>query len=620
MNQKNKTVKVAAVSPLIRLGDVAANVKAFVREAKRAASLGARVIVFPELSLTGATCGDLFMNPTLTARAERGLREFIDETRELDILSFIGLPATINGDTYNVTASVYRGKLFALVPNDAQTYEEQRYFRMPPEEEAEVSFAGFDIVFSSRQIIKAPFDKSFTISIGVDAESDSAPRLTVCQMANEARVGSRPDSSRHRLVLLAHKFSYSHSAAVVYATAGIGESTTDAVYCAHNIIADRGRVLAEAVPFAEDNLIMAEIELLAKEPLEEPRYDFDAVAYQETALPKNPFLPTDEEEQRGACLEALEIQAQALAARVERSYSKTMVIGVSGGLDSTLALLVAARAADILGRDRKCIIGVTMPCFGTTKRTKSNAEKLSDALGISFRTVDIKKSVVQHLSDIGHDGVTPDVTYENAQARERTQVLMDISNMTGGLVVGTGDLSELVLGWATYNGDHMSMYAVNASVPKTMVRRIVEVYSDEAREKSGEISAVLDDILATPVSPELLPPKDGEIAQCTEALVGPYELHDFFIYCTLFANLSVRETYELTKASLGGVYDNKTILSWLRVFLRRFLSQQFKRSCMPDGPRVSCISVSPRGGLRMPSDISAAVWLEELDEIEKEEK
>ena len=297
-----------------------------------------------------------------------------------------------------------------------------------------------------------------------------------------------------------------------------------------------------------------------------------------------------------------------------------MVIGVSGGLDSTLALLVCARAADILGMDRKNVIGVTMPCFGTTKRTKSNAEKLSEALGISFRTVDIKASVTQHLADIGHDGVTPDVTYENAQARERTQVLMDISNMTGGLVVGTGDLSELVLGWATYNGDHMSMYAVNASVPKTMVRRIVEVYSEEQRSANSVISDILDDILATPVSPELLPPKDGEIAQCTEELVGPYELHDFFIYYTLGCGLSPSETYAYAKESLGGVYDNKTILGWLRVFVRRFISQQFKRSCLPDGPKVSCISVSPRGALRMPSDASAAVWLEELDRIEKEEK
>ena len=367
------------------------------------------------------------------------------------------------------------------------------------------------------------------------------------------------------------------------------------------------------MPFAEDNLIASDLRVNDTSV----EYDLPSAEYNPEESVKNPFLPKDPELQREACLDAFEIQAQGLAARLERSYSKSMVIGASGGLDSTLALLVCARAADILGWYRKSIIGVTMPCFGTTKRTRSNAERLCDELGTEFRTVDIKASVTQHLADIGHDGVTTDVTYENAQARERTQVIMDIANMTGGLVVGTGDLSELVLGWATYNGDHMSMYAVNASVTKTMVRRIVEVYSANV---GGEVAAILDDILATPVSPELLPPKDGEIAQCTEALVGPYELHDFFIYHILGCGASPREAYELAKEALGDTYDNKTILGWLRVFMRRFISQQFKRSCLPDGPAVSYVSVSPRCGLSMPSDASAAVWLSELDEIEKEEK
>ena len=615
MNQKNKTLKVAAVSPVVRLGDVAANTKACVREAERAASLGARVLVFPELTLTGATCGDLFLHSALTSRAERGLAEYIDATKELDLLSFIGLPACIDDACYIATAAVYRGKLLALVPKEELALEEQRYFNTPPEKKEKISFAGFDIAFPASRIIDAPWNPRFKISIGTDIALPHKVRVAVCQRTVPAVLGES-----RRTADLAKSLSLVIEAAHIFVSAGIGESTTDAVYCAHNMIADRGAILAEAVPFAEDNLIMADIEIVAKKPLGEPNFDGGVFVGGNGVLPKNPFLPTDKEEEREACLEALEIQAQALAARVERSYSKAMVIGVSGGLDSTLALLVAARAADILGFDRKSIIGVTMPCFGTTKRTKSNAEKLSDALGISFRTVDIKKSVIQHLSDIGHDGVTPDVTYENAQARERTQVLMDISNMTGGLVVGTGDLSELVLGWATYNGDHMSMYAVNASVPKTMVRRIVEVYSNEAKAENTELSSVLDDILATPVSPELLPPKDGEIAQCTEALVGPYELHDFFIYCTLYLGLPPRKTYAAACESFRGVYEKTTVLSWLRVFIKRFFSQQFKRSCMPDGPKVSCISVSPRGGLRMPSDISAAVWLEELDEIEKEEK
>ena len=605
----NKTVKVAAVSPRIRLGDVANNVKACIREAERAASLGAKLLVFPELTLTGATCGDLFTHHVLLERAERGLREFVDATRELDMISLVGLPVEIFDFCRNAVAAVYKGEILGIHVKNNLRYDEQCYFCPMDYGIKGLNIGGLDTVYLCDNVFVAPFDDDVVISIGPNSEGAN---ILACPDARSYIAGDRKGE-----LITARQISGIYGIAYVYANAGIGESTTDAVYAADNIIADRGEILRDALPFAEDNLILADV-TVADMNLNP---DFECPdAGDDEPMSTNPFLPAGKNEQREFCLEALEIQSQALAARVERSYSKTMVIGVSGGLDSTLALLVCARAADILGMDRKSVIGVTMPCFGTTKRTKSNAEKLSEALGISFRTVDIKASVTQHLADIGHDGVTPDVTYENAQARERTQVLMDISNMTGGLVVGTGDLSELVLGWATYNGDHMSMYAVNASVPKTMVRRIVEVYSEEQRSANSEISDILDDILATPVSPELLPPKDGEIAQCTEELVGPYELHDFFIYYTLGCGLSPGETYAYAKESLGGVYDNKTILGWLRVFVRRFISQQFKRSCLPDGPKVSCISVSPRGALRMPSDASAAVWLEELDRIEKEEK
>ena len=450
--------------------------------------------------------------------------------------------------------------------------------------------------------------------MGIPLTSKNVAGVIVCPVADEIMAGT-PEMELNN----ARSLSLSDGATYVIANAGIGESTTDAVFAAHNIIADNGDILAEAEPFAGDNLITADVPTVTHAGKNEDKADYDDNdGYDGPMIPANPYLPLDKDGQISECLEALEIQAQGLAARVERSYSKAIIIGVSGGLDSTLALLVCARAADILGISRKSVIGVTMPCFGTTKRTKSNAEKLSEALGISFRTVDIRNSVTQHLADIGHDGVTTDVTFENAQARERTQVLMDIANMVGGLVVGTGDLSELVLGWATYNGDHMSMYSVNASIPKTVIRRIVEVYSDKVRVEKPEISVVLDDILATPVSPELLPPKDGEIAQCTEELVGPYELHDYFIYCVLGCGMSVRETYSYAKETFEGVYEKSTILGWLRVFVRRFFSQQFKRSCMPDGPKVGFISVSPRGGLYMPSDMSSAVWLEELDEIERE--
>jgi NAD+ synthase (glutamine-hydrolysing) len=609
MKTSAKTIKVGAVSPRIRLADVSYNVKECIKEAKRAASLGAKLLVFPELTLTGATCGDLFTHRVLVQRAELGLREFVDATCELDMISLIGLPLELFDLCRNAVAAVYKGEILGIYVKNELSYDEQCYFCPMDFGIKGLNVGGLDTVYLCDNVFVAPFDDDVVISIGPNSE---CANILACSDATAYTAGDRKVE-----LITARQISGIYGIAYVYANGGIGESTTDGVYAANNIIADRGEILAEALPFAEDNLILADVTVadMSLNP------DFECPdSEDDEPMSSNPFLPIGKDEQREVCLEALEIQSQALAARVERSYSKAMVIGVSGGLDSTLALLVCARAADILGMDRKNVIGVTMPCFGTTKRTKSNAEKLSEALGISFRTVDIKASVTQHLADIGHDGVTPDVTFENAQARERTQVLMDIANMTGGLVVGTGDLSELVLGWATYNGDHMSMYAVNASVPKTMVRRIVEVYSEEHRSENSAISDVLDDILATPVSPELLPPKDGEIAQCTEELVGPYELHDFFIYYTLNDGLSPREIYDLAKESFEGVYDNKTILGWLRVFVRRFISQQFKRSCSPDGPKVSCISVSPRGALRMPSDASSAVWLAELDEIERPEK
>ncbi len=600
-------IKVGAVSPRIRLCDVAYNTEACVREAKRAAGLGVLVLVFPELTLTGATCGDLFCQPPLCERAEQGLADFIEATRELDMMSFIGLPAEIDCSLYNCVAVVYRGELLGLVANSAFN---NKYFCDPPVKAVAVSYAGQKTKLVGRDGFEAPFDKDIDIAVQAFMGDKRAHSIAVdCVSVKETIGKSTTDCLYGSIITKNNHMVYIH------AESGIGESTTDAVYAAHNLIAHRGRIIAEAEPFAEDNLVVAEVRVND----ESVEYDLPKVEYDFEESVKNPFLPADPDMQREYCLEAFEIQAQGLAARLGRSYSKSMVIGVSGGLDSTLALLVCARAADILSWERKSIIGVTMPCFGTTKRTRSNAERLCEELGTSFRTVDIKASVTQHLADIGHDGVTTDVTYENAQARERTQVIMDIANMTGGLVVGTGDLSELVLGWATYNGDHMSMYAVNASVTKTMVRRIVEVYSERERG-NGEVSAILDDILATPVSPELLPPKDGEIAQCTEALVGPYELHDFFIYHIVGYGASPREAYELAKEALGDTYDNKTILGWLRVFMRRFISQQFKRSCLPDGPAVTYISVSPRCGLSMPSDASAAVWLAELDEIEKEEK
>ena len=608
---EKRYIRVGAVSPKIRLGDISYNTRACIDAAVRAAEAGVKILVFPEHTLTGATCGDLFDYRVFTERAESALSEFIAATAELDTASFIGLPF----GRVNATAAVYRGELLGISAPCVPVWV-KACATAELDGAGAVEFAGKRTDIITDGVFALPFENEITV--GVWGEYDGCkPNIVICPEATAATVGARAGG-----LLRARCFSEMRDTACVFANAGIGESTTDAVYSAHNIIAVSGEILAEALPFAEDNFIAADV-LIDEGNSQDGRgacKGLNVSEQGEAPSRKNPFLPESEAGQREACLEAFEIQAQGLAARVLRSYSGCMVIGVSGGLDSTLALLVCKRAADILGMDGKSIIGVTMPCFGTTRRTRSNAERLCEALGVTLRTVDIKASVTRHLEDIGHDGVTPDVTYENAQARERTQVLMDIANMSGGLVVGTGDLSELALGWATYNGDHMSMYAVNASVPKTMVRRIVEVYSERERDNLAAVSDILDDILKTPVSPELLPPKDGEIAQCTEALVGPYELHDYFLYYMLRGRLSPREIYEGARADFDGAYDEKTVLLWLRVFIRRFFSQQFKRSCMPDGPQVGCISVSPRGGLSMPSDMSAEAWLEELDEIEKEEK
>ena len=611
---KNGILKVGSVSPKIRVADVEANLRAAIEEAHRASSLGVRALVFPELTFSGVTCFDLYLHSALTDSTQRALREFIMATAELDMISFVGVPVTVGAACYNSVAAVYMGELLGIVQKSYVSPEESRYFDTPTGETIKIHYAGYETELGVGTLFVAPYDKCARIGI---YHSDGA-NIIVNPSASVETVGAR-ELRRSTVKAL----SGAEGKVYIYANAGIGESTTDAVYAAHNIIADRGVIVAEALPFSSDTLIVADVSTSSPTPSDKAAEDIRKLIEKSEipeVPPKDPFLTGDAEEVRCKCLEALEIQSHGLAARISRSYSKTMIIGVSGGLDSTLALLVCARAADILGMDRKNIIGVTMPCYGTTKRTRGNAEKLCDTLGVSLRTVDIKNSVTQHLSDIGHDGVTTDVTYENAQARERTQVIMDIANMVGGLVVGTGDLSELALGWATYNGDHMSMYAVNASVTKSMVRRIVEVYAESEELCSSELSSVLLDILATPVSPELLPPRDGEIAQCTEDLVGPYELHDYFLYYTLRHGLSPREIFTLAKRSFEGVYDNSVILGWLRVFIRRFFAQQFKRSCLPDGPKVSAVSISPRCDLRMPSDASAAVWQSELDEIEKELK
>ncbi len=640
---KDGFVRVGSVSPKLRVADVTYNIENCIAEAKNAARLGVKVLGYPELAVSGATCADLFRHGELIGACERALERFISETAELDMISFIGVPVRAYGRLYNCAAAVHRGMLLGLVakayPSHTSEIFDARQFSPAPDQDICAVYAGQDTVIGGSLIFADQGASGLSIACEIGGGPEflshslglvgSGVNLVVSMTASAETVGTA-HKRRNAVSVITSVIP----CACICANSPDGESTTDAVFTAHNIIASCGDILAELQPFSGETLATAVIDTAmifaerrrADVHSEHVITDLAVVPFclEQTqtlltsAPSRTPFIPQDTAQGRESCELALAIQSQALACRMERSHSSSMVIGISGGLDSTLALLVCIKTADRLGIDRRNIIGVTMPCFGTTSRTRSNAEKLADALGITFRTVDIKKSVTQHLKDIGHDGVTADVTYENAQARERTQVLMDIANSAGGLVVGTGDLSELVLGWATYNGDHMSMYAVNSSVPKTLVRHIVAVYA-ECDSESEELRSVLLDILATPVSPELLPPKDGEIAQCTEDLVGPYELHDYFIYYTLKYGFSPRHIYRLACLSFEGVYDRAVILGWLRVFTRRFFNQQFKRSCMPDGPKIGDISVSPRGGLCMPSDASASVWLAELDTLKAEE-
>ncbi|MBQ8322165.1 MAG: NAD(+) synthase [Clostridia bacterium] len=628
---KHGFIKVGAVSPKIRVADVENNIAACIEEVRRAAELGIKVLVFPELCITGATAGDLFYQKTLVSAAEEALGKFACMTAELDVISFIGLPVSVSSRLYNAVAAVFRGEILAAFPKTVIRAGESRHFGAAPEENVEITLAGQNVLFGADVILSADTVEDLYIGVCVGDEigatispaaalADGGATLIVNPHAAPEIVGR---AERQRTLIKA--LSASTLTAIVKAESGEGESGTDGIFAARSLVSELGEVLEEAEAFDSDTLIYTDIDVerIASERCRDTSrgsligYDYEMVGFclgvEDTQLSrkvkKSPFIPENSEELDRQCELILNIQARALANRLTRSYSTGAVVGVSGGLDSTLALLVAARAVDIAGLGRDKLIAVTMPCFGTTKRTKGNAEKLSEALGATLRCVDIKAAVNQHFADIGHDPDDYSVVYENAQARERTQVLMDIANASGALVVGTGDLSELALGWATYNGDHMSMYGVNAGIPKTLMRHIV-AYSAKLFEKegNGRCAEVLTDVLNTPVSPELLPPKDGEIAQCTEGIVGPYELHDFFIYYHVRYGFSPDKILRLAVRAFADEYDEQTVRAWLKVFVRRFFSQQFKRSCLPDGPKVFEVGFSPRGDFSMPSDAVGKLW------------
>ena len=635
----------AAVSPALHVADCAYNTQQIIAAMRAQAVAGTKLLCLPEFTLTGYTCSDLFLQETLCRGAEDGLIQILDASKELDMVALVGLPVRHNGKLYNCAAVVCKGQLLGLVPktylpNYGEFYE-RRHFVPGPKDAFEITFAGQRTLFGTNLLFACREMPEFVLGVEI-CEDLWAPVPPSCShalagatvVANLSASDETVGKAAYRRELVAGQ-SARLLCGYVYADAGHGESTTDMTFAAHNLIAENGSILAESRRFA-NGVIYADLDIhrLDNERRRMTTCQFAPdlapegkdISYNEapftlenteTVLTRKfdsrPFVPGIKEERERRCDEILNIQAMGLKKRLAHIHCQNAVIGLSGGLDSTLALLVTVRAFDMLGMDRSKITAVTMPCFGTTGRTYNNACQLSECLGATLKEVNIREAVNLHFRDIGHDPEVHDVTYENGQARERTQILMDIANQSGGIVIGTGDLSELALGWATYNGDHMSMYAVNSSVPKTLVRHLVRYYADTCEDQ--KLAEILLDILDTPVSPELLPPKDGVISQKTEDLVGPYELHDFFLYYMLRWTFPPKKIFRLAQNAFAGEYDDETILKWLKTFYRRFFMQQFKRSCLPDGPKVGSVAVSPRGDLRMPSDACATLWMKELDQI-----
>ena len=633
---KNGFVKVAAATPDIRVADVEFNTQNIINVMEEAQKNGAKILVFPELCVTGYTCSDLFDHSVLLKASRKALLEIAENTSDKDMLVFVGAPLEVNGKLYNVAAAMNQGEILGFttktfLPNYGEFYE-MRQFTPGPQTVREITFEGKKIPFGPQILFQAKGMEELVVAAeicedvwspippSIQAALEGATVIVNCSASDET-IGK--DTYRRALI---SGQSARLISGYIYANAGEGESTTDLVFGGHNIIAENGTILKESSRYVNE-IIYSEIDLqritgerrknTTFQPLDEETLVRVQFTIEETktfltrTFPKKPFVPSDEQTRAQRCEEILTIQAMGLKKRLAHTNARTAVVGISGGLDSTLALLVTARAFDMLGRDKKDIIAVTMPCFGTTDRTYQNACEMSKKVGATLIEVPIADAVNIHFRDIGHDPEDHSVTYENCQARERTQVLMDIANKTWGMVIGTGDLSELALGWATYNGDHMSMYGVNASVPKTLVRHLVKYAADDTTDEA--LKNVLYDVLDTPVSPELLPPKDGDIAQKTEDLVGPYELHDFFLYFMLRFGYEPSKIFRIACMTFDGEYDKETIFKWLETFCRRFFSQQFKRSCLPDGPKVGTVALSPRGDWRMPSDACVAVWMKDLE-------
>ena len=635
---KHGFVKTAAVTPKIKVADTVYNGEQICAGIKEASGKGAKIIVFPELCISGYTCGDLFLQERLLTACKEALVKVTECTKDIDALVFVGLPMEREGKLYNVAAAIHDGEVLcfipkAFIPAYGEFYE-TRHFMPGNKEAVTVLFQGETIPFGTNILLEA--DGMDGLVVGCEICEDiwvpDAPgishalagaTLLVNLSASNETIGK--DAYREMLV---KSSSAKLIAGYVYCSGGEGESTQDLVFGGHDIIAENGTVIAQSKRF-ESQILYGDIDI-SRLRMERRRMNTFAcdtrrgylvlpftIREEETELtrtfPSMPFVPSDVSERQRRCEEILSIQSMGLKKRYEHTGCRKAVIGVSGGLDSTLALLVTVRTFDMLKIERKNIIAVTMPCFGTTDRTYDNACKLTEVLGATLKEVDLREAVTVHFKDIGQNPEHHDVTYENGQARERTQVLMDIANQENGMVIGTGDMSELALGWATYNGDHMSMYGVNAGVPKTLVRHLVQYYADTC--KNEELMQVLLDVLDTPVSPELLPPVDGTISQKTEDLVGPYELHDFFLYYMLRCGFEPSKIYRIARASFAGQYEAEEILKWMKIFYTRFFTQQFKRSCLPDGPKVGSVALSPRGDLRMPSDACVRIWMEQIEAL-----
>ena len=635
---KDGFIKVAAASPKLKVADCGYNLTEIIKTVRRAEQLDVQFLVLPELCLTGYTCGDLFFQTALQQAALQSLQVLAQETAGTDMLILAGLPVADGNKLYNCAAVLQRGQILGLVPksnlpNYGEFYE-RRQFTPAFFGQRQVLLGGEAVPFGTKLLFCCRQLPAFCLGVEIceDLWVPFAPSVGLALagatvIANLSASDETIGKAAYRRTLVTSQ-SAKLICGYLYADAGMGESTGDMVFAGHDLIAENGTLLAESPLFTEGlTLTELDVQRLASERVRTTTYPalcddgyakipFDC-ALRDVSLTReiatHPFVPQSKTDRDARCEEIFSIQATGLAKRVRHTNCGSLVIGISGGLDSCLALLVAVRALDLLARPRTDLIAVTMPCFGTTNRTRSNAELLCRTLGVTFNTVDITEAVRIHLRDIDHNEAERDVVYENAQARERTQVLMDIANDMNGLVVGTGDLSELALGWATYNGDHMSMYGVNASVPKTLVRHMVQYAADTA--PSATLRDVLLDILDTPVSPELLPANGEEIAQRTEDIVGPYELHDFYLYYVMRWGFSPRKVYRLALAAFEESFGPDVILKWLHVFYRRFFAQQFKRSCLPDGPKVGSVSLSPRGDWRMPSDASASVWMQELDTL-----